>query len=186
VWVLAGSRDHAPACRVLRRQGVWPPPKIIATLLTWRGWNPRIIRGGSRFHAGLMRRFRRANLIGGDALVLTTIGRKTGRETSTPLFYAMDADRVLIAASFAGSGVAPGWYLNLVAHPDVRATIDGRTERYRARTLTDAEAETAWPKLLEVYPTFTRYRRRAKRTIPVVELRISPTPDQTGDHQSAH
>jgi deazaflavin-dependent oxidoreductase (nitroreductase family) len=171
---------------VLGQEGVWPPPKIIATLLTWRGWNPRVIRAGSRFHAGLLRRFRRTNLIGGDALVLTTIGRKTGRETSTPLFYAKDADRVLVAASFAGSGVPPGWYLNLVAHPDVRATIDGRTEEYRARTLTEAEAEKAWPKLLEVYPTFTRYRRRAKCTIPVVELRISSTHHEIRERQSVH
>ena len=78
---------------------------------------------------------------------------------------------MLIAASFAGSGVPPGWYLNLVAHPDVRATIDGCTERYEARTLSDAEAEAAWPKLLAVYPTFARYRQRAERTIPVIELR---------------
>jgi deazaflavin-dependent oxidoreductase (nitroreductase family) len=120
-----------------------------------------------------MRRFRRAKLIGGDALILTTRGRKTGKDTSTPLFYARDADRLLIAASFAGSGVPPGWYLNLAAHPDVQATTNGSTERYRARTLGDAEAEAAWPKLLAVYPTFARYRRRARCTIPVVELRHS-------------
>jgi F420H(2)-dependent quinone reductase len=150
---------------------MWPPPKLIATVLTWRGWNPRVIRAGSRFHTGLLQRFGRAKVIGGDALVLTTRGRKTGKETSTPLFYATDADRVLVAASFAGSGVQPGWYLNLVAHPEVWATIDARTERYRARTLSNAEAEAAWPKLLAVYPTFSRYRRRAQRTIPVVELR---------------
>ena len=130
-----------------------------------------MIRAGSRLHAGFLRRFRRANLIGGDALILTTRGRKTGKETSTPLFYARDADRLLIAASFAGSGVPPGWYLNLVAHPDVQVTTSGCTERYRSRTLTDAEAEAAWPKLLAVYPTFARYRQRTQRVIPVIELR---------------
>jgi deazaflavin-dependent oxidoreductase (nitroreductase family) len=109
-------------------------------------------------------------LVGGDALVLTTRGRKTGRETSTPLFYAEDAGRLLIAASFAGSGVVPGWYLNLVADAAVKATVRGQTERYRARTLTPDEAELAWPRLLAVYPTFARYRQRARRTIPVVEL----------------
>ena len=149
---------------------MWPPPKIVASLLTWRGWNPTIIRAGSRLHTRLLRRFRRTPLIGGDALVLTTQGRKTGRETSTPLFYAEDAGRLLVAASFAGSGIVPEWYLNLVAHPDVKATIRGRTERYRARTLTGGEAENAWPRLLAVYPTFARYRQRARRTIPVVEL----------------
>jgi F420H(2)-dependent quinone reductase len=150
---------------------MWPPPKLIATALTWRGWNARVIRAGSRFHAALLRLFRHAKLIGGDAIVLTTRGRKTGKETSTPLFCARDADRVLVAASFAGSGVLPGWYRNLVADPAVHATTDGRTEEYMARTLSDAEAEAAWPKLLAVYPTFARYRRRARRPIPVVELR---------------
>ena len=150
---------------------MWPPPKLIATALTWRGWNARVIRAGSRFHAALLRRFGRAKLIGRDAMVLTTRGRKTGRDTSTPLFFARDADRVLIAASFAGSGILPGWYRNMLADAAVRATIDGRTESYVARTLSEAEAEAAWPKLLAVYPTFARYRRRARRPIPVVELR---------------
>ena len=150
---------------------MWPPPKLIASAITWRGWNPSVIRAGSRLHTRLLRRFRRANIIGGDALILTTRGRKTGKETSTPLFYARDADRLLIAASFAGSGVPPGWYLNLVAHPDVQVTTSGRTERYRARTLNDAEAKVAWPKLLAVYQTFARYRQRAQHTIPVIELR---------------
>lgn len=149
---------------------MWPPPKIIASALTWRGWNPAVIRAGSRLHARLLHRFRRTSLIGGDALVLTTRGRKTGRETSTPLFYAEEPGRLLVAASFAGSGVAPGWYLNLSTDPDVRATIRGQTGRYRARTLSAEEAERAWPKLLAVYPTFARYRQRARRTIPVVEL----------------
>jgi deazaflavin-dependent oxidoreductase (nitroreductase family) len=152
---------------------MWPPPKLIASVLTWRGWNRGVIRAGSRFHTRLLRRFGRTQLIGGDALILTTRGRKTGHDTSTPLFYARDADRLLVAASFAGSGVLPGWYRNLVAHPDVQVTTSGRTERYRARTLDDAEADAAWPKLLAVYPTFARYRQRALRTIPVVELRRS-------------
>ena len=93
---------------------MWPPPKLIASALTWRGWNARVIRAGSRAHSALLRRFGRVKLIGEDALILTTRGRRSGKETSTPLFYAADADRILIAASFAGSGTLPSWYLNLV------------------------------------------------------------------------
>ena len=149
---------------------MWPPPKIIASMLTWRGWNGTVIRAGSRFHTVLLRRFGRTKLVGGDALILTTRGRKTGRPTSTPLFYAKNDGKILIAASFAGSGTPPGWYLNLVAHPEVDAAIDGRTARYVARTLSPQQAEAAWPKLTAVYPTFERYRKRSKRVIPVVEL----------------
>ena len=153
---------------------MWPPAKMIASALTWRGWNARVIRLGSRVHSALLRRFGHVNVIGGDTLILTTRGRKSRQECSTPLFYAADDDRILVAASFAGSGTPPGWYLNLVAHPDVRATIGGQTERFRARTLTDVEADAAWHKLLAVYPTFARYRRRDIRKIPVIELRRRP------------
>lgn len=111
--------------------------------------------------------------------MLTTRGWRTGRETSTPLSYARDGERVLIAASFAGSGRAPVWYHNLVVHPDVTVTIDGRVHTCRARTLAAEEAALAWPKLIAVYSTFTRYLGRARRTIPVIEL--SPIPiDRTG------
>jgi F420H(2)-dependent quinone reductase len=155
---------------------MWLPPKIIASVLTWRGWNPRVIRAGSRFHRALLRWFGRVGLVGGDTLVLTTQGWKTGRETSTPLFYAQGVGRIVVAASFAGSGTPPVWYRNLVVHPDVKATIDGDTRPYHARTLTAAEADAAWPGLIAVYPTFARYRGRALRTIPVVELLPDVTP----------
>jgi deazaflavin-dependent oxidoreductase (nitroreductase family) len=149
---------------------MWPPPKVIASCLTWFGWNRAIIRAGSRFHRGLLQHFGRARLVGGDALVLATRGWKTGKESATPLFYASDGPCLLVAASYAGSGTAPTWYRNLVAHPDVRVTIAGRTAPYRARTLGSEETALAWPKLDAVYPTFARYRRRARRTIPLVEL----------------
>jgi deazaflavin-dependent oxidoreductase (nitroreductase family) len=149
---------------------MWSPPKIIASVLTWRGWNPRVIRAGSRLHKALLGRFGRTRVIGGDALVLTTRGWLTGRETSTPLFYARDARGLLVAASFAGSGTPPVWYRNLVAHPDVKATVAGHTAPYRARPLDAVEVEAAWPKLLDVYPTFARYLARARRTIPVIRL----------------
>jgi deazaflavin-dependent oxidoreductase (nitroreductase family) len=125
---------------------------------------------GQPFHKALLRRFGRVRLVGGDTLVLTTRGWKTGRETSTPLFYARADGRILIAASFAGRGTPPSWHRNLAASLEVRATIEGDTRPYRARTLTPAEADDAWPKLIAVYPTFTRYRNRARLPIPVVEL----------------
>ena len=149
---------------------MWSPPKIIASLLTWWGWNPRVIRAGSRFHEGLLRRFGTSDLVGDDTLVLTTRGWKTGRETSTPLFYARDGGTLLVAASFAGSGKPPAWYRNLVVHPDVEVDFEGRHAPYRATTLTRAEADAAWPRLEAVYPTFTRYRQRTLRMIPIVRL----------------
>ena len=95
----------------------------IAALVTSRGWNPRVIRPGSRLHEFLFRTLDlgRSRLIGQDTLILTTCGRKTGTETSTPLFCAEDAARLYVAGSFDGSGTPPNWYVDLTAHPEVNA-----------------------------------------------------------------
>ena len=147
-------------------------PQRIASALTRTGWNPLTIRLGSRVHTFLFRtlglgRFR---LVGEDSLILTTVGRKSGRETSTPLFYAEAGARLYIAASFAGSGTPPQWYRNLLAHPEV--TVETRRAKgcYRARTVDEAEAARIWPLLDAVYPTFAKYRARSTRVIPVIEL----------------
>ncbi len=149
----------------------------IATLLTRKGWNPRVIRAGSRFHKFLFHTLGlgRFKLVGQDSLILTTRGRRTGRETSTPLFYAEDSGRLYVAGSFAGSGQPPNWYCNLLAHPDVGVETRRSRGRYRARVVAEAEAAALWPRLDAVYPTFARYRGRTSRVLPIVEL--TPEPD---------
>ena len=151
----------------------------IATFVTRKGWNPRIIRAGSRLHAFLFRtlglgRFR---LVGEDSLILTTRGRRSGRATSTPLFYARDGERLYLAGSFAGSGKPPNWILNLEACADV--SVETRTSHgaYRARIVGESEAANLWPKLDAVYPTYAKYRQRATRVISIVELTpVRPEP----------
>jgi deazaflavin-dependent oxidoreductase (nitroreductase family) len=147
-------------------------PERIATFLTRKGWNPRVIRAGSRLHKFLYRTLGlgRFNVVGHNTLILTTRGRKTGRETATPLFYAEDHDRLYIAASFAGSGTTPNWYRNLVACPEVTVQTGQQRLRCRARTLDAAEAAQVWLKLDAVYPTYVTYRKRTTLQIPIIEL----------------
>lgn len=84
-------------------------PEQIASFLTRKGWNPRVIRTGSQLHKFLFRTLGlgRFKFVGQDSLILTTRGRKTGRETATPLFYAEEHGRLCVAGSFAGSGAPP-------------------------------------------------------------------------------
>jgi deazaflavin-dependent oxidoreductase (nitroreductase family) len=57
--------------------------------------------------------------LGFDALVLTTIGRKSGRERQTPVgWFPGKDDGWLIVASAAGAARNPAWFHNLAAHPD--------------------------------------------------------------------
>lgn len=56
---------------------------------------------------------------GFNALVLTTVGRKTGSTRETPVgWFPGTAGSYLIVASAAGAPNNPAWYLNLAAHPD--------------------------------------------------------------------
>jgi deazaflavin-dependent oxidoreductase (nitroreductase family) len=135
------------------------------------GMLKQVIRGFSRFHSTMFRTFGGAGVIGKNTLLLTTRGRKTGRETTTPLLYVEQSGRLYIVASFGGNDQAPGWYRNLTAHPEVGVEMPGGGNgRYRARSLSAEEALPIWPKLLAMYPAYAGYQKRTTRVIPVVEL----------------
>lgn len=56
--------------------------------------------------------------LGFNALVLTTIGRKSGLERTTPVGWFPGKDGSwLIVASPAGGRKNPAWYHNIAAHP---------------------------------------------------------------------
>jgi deazaflavin-dependent oxidoreductase (nitroreductase family) len=56
-------------------------------------------------------------------LLLTTIGRKSGKLVITPLIYGRDGDRYLVVASKGGHDHHPEWYLNLTAEPEVKLQV---------------------------------------------------------------
>ena len=103
-------------------------------------------------------------------LLLITTGRKTGDKHLVPLIYGEDARGVVVIASKGGAPKHPGWYLNLVANPDVEVQVG--TERYRARasTVTGGERETLWKRLVGIYPPYVDYQNKTEREIPVVLL----------------
>lgn len=138
--------------------------------MEWNPWVASLIRGVSRLHNGLYRTLGGAGFVNRNTLILTTSGRKTGRETSTPLYHVEDGGRLYIVGSFGGSDTPPGWYRNLVAHPDVAVEVGGTRGRYRARTLSQEEAKPIWPKLLAIWPGYEGYQKKTTRVIPVIEL----------------
>lgn len=130
-----------------------------------------IVRGVSRLHTTL---FRSLGVSGPGAfrqtLLLTTRGRKTGREMATPLLFVEERGNLYIVASFGGNDTPPGWYRNLLVHPEVGVERGRESRRYRSRSLATEEAARVWPKLLALYPTYASYQKKTTRVIPVVEL----------------
>lgn len=122
----------------------------------------------------LARRIRRrgGKFMGFDALVLRTVGRKTGAERMTPVgwFPAADGSR-LIVASAAGAPGNPAWYYNLAANPEqVRIDVDGQTVAVRAEQLHGAERAEAWERIVEAAPRFAGYQVKTDRELPVIRL----------------
>ena len=107
---------------------------------------------------------------GSTILLLTTIGRRTGRETTTPLIYNLDGDTPVIVASKGGAPDHPGWFKNLVERPEVVVQIKGDRFGARARVAEGAERERLWELMTEVWPHYDEYATRTDREIPVVVL----------------
>jgi deazaflavin-dependent oxidoreductase (nitroreductase family) len=140
--------------------------------LLWRfhRWFYRISRGrlGGR-------------LVGMPVLLLTTIGRRSGRPHTTALTYQSDNTNFVVTASNGGARNHPAWLLNLRAHPEAEIQVEGRHVRVRARETDGAERERLWARVIRTYAGYAAYQARTSRRIPVVVLhRIDHLPDRSG------
>jgi deazaflavin-dependent oxidoreductase (nitroreductase family) len=107
---------------------------------------------------------------GAPTLILTTTGRHSGKQHSTPLIYGQHGDDFTVVASKGGADKHPAWYLNLQAEPVVEVQVMGDRFKARARTATDTEKAGLWQIMLGHWPDYDRYQKRTKRAIPVVVL----------------
>lgn len=111
---------------------------------------------------------------GAPVLLLTTTGRRSGLAHTVPLLFLADTNDYILVASSGGSPRHPAWYLNLEANPDVEVQIKRDRRPMRAHVATPEERERLWPRLVDMYPPYERYRQRTERRIPVVILRRRP------------
>ena len=104
-------------------------------------------------------------------LLLTTRGRKSGRDISIPLIYGRHGSAYVVIGSKGGAPDHPDWYKNLVASPSCHIQVGKNGYQARARTAAGAERTALWAQMQEIYPPYDDYQRTAKdREIPVVVL----------------
>lgn len=112
-----------------------------------------------------------SHVMGMPVLLLTTAGRKSGRQRTLPLMYLPDGDDMVIVASNGGNPQHPAWYLNLRANPDAEVQVGREKKRVRAEVAGDGDRARLWPQFVEKYSGYADYQKETKRTIPVVILR---------------
>lgn len=103
-------------------------------------------------------------------LLLTTTGRRSGQSGIMPLIYGKTDKGYVVVASKGGAPQHPGWYLNLVAHPEVEVQVIAERFRAKARTATGEERAELWKKMATIYPPYNAYQAKTEREIPVVVL----------------
>lgn len=107
---------------------------------------------------------------GAPTLILTTTGRKSGEQRSTPLIFGRDGESYVLVASQGGRPQHPGWYFNLSEQPEVQLQVKGDRFRARARTTEGEERERLWALMNEIWPHYDEYQTKTTRQIPVVVL----------------
>ncbi|GAA4395332.1 nitroreductase family deazaflavin-dependent oxidoreductase [Actinomadura sp. NPDC048032] len=103
-------------------------------------------------------------------LLLTTTGRRSGKEHTTPLIYQTEGDAYLVVASKGGADEPPLWYRNLQDTPEVKVQVKGDKFTARARTATPEEKPPLWRKMAATWPDYDEYQKKTDRDIPVVVL----------------
>jgi deazaflavin-dependent oxidoreductase (nitroreductase family) len=125
-----------------------------------------------------------ARLRGAPLLTLTTYGSRPQREHSVALRYFPDPEvrgAYLVIASFGGIAKHPAWYVNMARNPDrIRVTLKGRTVRVRADSLSGAERDAMWARIVAQAPGYADYQSKTDREIPIVRL----TPEETSEVRS--
>src|SRR6476646_2893407 len=129
------------------------------------------MRAASGVHTAVYRasRGRVAGKVGNlPVLLLTTTGRKTGKQRTTPLLFVRDGGDLVVVASNGGMDWFPGWWFNLQEHSAAVVEIGRERRDVTARTADPEQRARLWPEFTGPYPGYLRYEARTAREIPVV------------------
>lgn len=139
------------------RVGVWVIKHIVSPLDRWIYQRT----GGRRVFTGQPL---------GPMLLLTTTGRRTGKDHTTPVFYLRDGDRLVVCNVNPGFERPNPWTLNLRANPIARVQIGPVSGTYQAREASEAEVDRYWPQLVQTWPAYqTLYNRSGQRHVFLLE-----------------
>ena len=105
-----------------------------------------------------------------QVLLLTTVGRKTGKKRTTPLGYFVEDENYVIVASNAGFDTHPAWFHNLRTNPRVIIEVKEQQMEAQAEVAEPKKRITLWERLISLAPGYANYTRKTRREIPIIVL----------------
>ncbi|MEU5687265.1 nitroreductase family deazaflavin-dependent oxidoreductase [Streptomyces venezuelae] len=107
---------------------------------------------------------------GGDLLLLTTTGARSGKQHTTPLGYVRDGGLLLVIGSNLGGPRHPDWYHNVLAHPTVNVELGTETFEAVAVPAEGERRDRLFARIVAADPGYGEYQKRTDRVLPVVVL----------------
>lgn len=109
-------------------------------------------------------------LQGKPVVVLTTIGRRSGKVRKAALMRVEHDGTYAVVASLGGAPQHPLWYHNLLANPEATVQDGPNVYDVRAREVHGDEKATWWARAVEAWPDYDNYQEKTSREIPVFVL----------------
>jgi F420H(2)-dependent quinone reductase len=102
--------------------------------------------------------------------LLTTTGRRIGKQRTRPLAYVRDGGRFVLCASNGGSPHHPGWYHNLRATGRAEIQVGPEHLAVSAKTADPTERSQLFPHFVQMYKGDADYEQKTSRQIPLLVL----------------
>ena len=109
-------------------------------------------------------------LRGMPVVVLTMLGRRTGKLRKVPIMRVEHEGTYAVVGSLGGAPNNPVWVYNLRANPNVTLQDGPTLYDLTARELTGAERDLWWKRAVAAYPPYADYQAKTQRLIPVFVL----------------
>lgn len=108
-------------------------------------------------------------------MLLTSVGRRTGKHRVAILGYFEDGPNLVTLAMNGWGAAEPAWWLNLQAHPDAIVQLKGRERAVHARAAVGEERARLWTRWQDVGDDVEGYavRRPGETAVVVLEPRPS-------------
>lgn len=108
--------------------------------------------------------------VGAPVLLLTTVGRRSGRRRTVAIGYHEDETARFVAGINGGLPDEPSWSLNVRADPSVEVQVGRDRYQVHAELLDGEGREASWLAFTTAKPDYARAEAWSGRTIPLFRL----------------